>query len=111
MLLLISTNIFHFLYILMIFIDFTMKSPKGADRLFFHVRREDICSAGGQSLKKPPHRATAGGSFLFSSILKRRVDSLLALAPVGAELVHEALEMRVVVALPEMRKLVDDDVF
>ena len=45
------------------------------------------------------------------SIPKRRVDELLALAPVGAELVHEALEMRVVVALPEMRKLVDDDVF
>lgn len=45
------------------------------------------------------------------SILKRHVDSLLALAPVGAELVHEALEMRVVVALPKMRKLVDDDVF
>ena len=45
------------------------------------------------------------------SIPKRRVDDLLALAPVGAELVHEALEMCVVVALPEMRKLVDDDVF
>ena len=45
------------------------------------------------------------------STLKRRVDDLLALAPVGAELVHEALEMRVVIALPEMRELVDDDVF
>ena len=45
------------------------------------------------------------------SIPKRRVNDLLALAPVGAELVHEALEMRVVVALPEMRELVDDDVF
>ena len=99
----------------MIFINFSVKiqelKPKAQTDWLFHVRREDICSAGSQSLKKPPHRATVGGSFLFSSILKRRVDSLLALAPVGAELVHEALEMRVVVALPEMRELVDDDVF
>ena len=85
--------------------------PKGADRLLFNVRREDICSAGSKASKKPPHRTTAGGFFPFSSIPKRRVDELLALAPVGAELVHEALEMRVVVALPEMRELVDDDVF
>ena len=34
------------------------------------------------------------------SIPKRRVDDLLALAPVGAKLIHEALEMRVVAALP-----------
>ena len=52
------------------------------------------------SVKRAAHRATAGGSFLFSSIPKRRVDELLALAPVGAELVHEALEVRIVIALP-----------
>ena len=49
--------------------------------------------------------------FRIPSIPKRRVDDLLALAPIGAELVHEALEVRIVVSLPEMRELVDDDVF
>ena len=77
----------------------------------FHFLYRCSCTAGSKASKKPPHRTTAGGSFPFSSIPKRRVDDLLALAPVGAELVHEALEMRVVVALPEMRDLVDDDVF
>ena len=77
----------------------------------FHFLYRCSCTAGSKASKKPPHRTTAGGSFPFSSIPKRRVDDLLALAPVGAELVHEALEMRVVIALPEMRELVDDDVF
>ena len=92
-----STDIFRFLY------AFCCRSKNLSARML-----DPHCGKAEKSRLAAMRRAAF---FRIPSVLKRRVDELLALAPVGAEAIHETLEMRVVIALPEMRELVDDDVF